>query len=560
MTASEQFDIYNNFSINSIQHIDYSSRCFAPQSVMADIKNQLEQITTNIETNGLEKTAKLLNDLLKDTNPKDAKILRVINELKNLVRVVYTDAQVRYIYKSLNDEGGFDVKILDVEGAHQFFKKVKLSGLQKVKVGGEMCEVSVWYLLEKYTKHFLVDRISFNNQNDPDAFNLFSGFPYQRLPEINVAKIQKHLDHWKNQLCGGSEEQYDYLLKWLGNSFQHPEKVGRTALVFLSRQGVGKSIFFTDHIVALAGRVYGCTESDAQNIFGHFNAKLEQKTHVILDEATNSEERSTHFRVPYDRLKSLLTGSTISITKKGRDTFDLDNVLHLIIVSNNNLPCRIDDNDRRLVYFDVSNELAAIPEDVERSAEILEKERVRNEYFDALDKEAHDEDFYPTLFSYLLSIDVSKWDPEHDRPHTQTKTIVLERSENPLKSFVEEHIEDISNERLSTKEAHDLYKQFCVSNGHRYQSNLPNFLADLKQMFDIDRHRTSDKKRTVLYLTEAGNARYKHLLKESSEDASLADIIKSQYESFLQYIPQERVNEFKAFIKELSAEPVWLLR
>ena len=110
------------------------------------------------------------------------------------------------------------------------------------------------------------------------------------------------------------------------------------------------------------------------------------------------------------------------------------------------------------------------------------------------------------------------------------------------------HIHEISCEKWSTVEAYTKYKDYCTERGHKFISNMPGFLGDLKQKYDIDKKRKTDckNKLTVLILTDEGKQRYAKLLSEDEEEAGApaGAPLWLQLEAFKQFIPDEKMREF----------------
>ena len=508
---SERFDIYDDFDIYSIEDKDYTLR--------------------DGET----------DEILEDKRSIQKSIDNALSDVKKILRFVRTGTEPRFIYKSVRDKGGHGVSVIPYDDAKKLFNTVKLQGLPKVKVGGQMKNMTLWKLIEDNEKALRVKRMSFLS-DDPEVFNSFSGYRLQPLKTFDESLIKLHLQHWKEILCSGNEEQYNYLIKWCARLLKLPNALNRTGLVLLSKQGTGKNTFFTDHLINIIGDVYAYTESNANNIFGEFNKSIENKHLVVCNEMVdvNTQRRTSDF---YDKLKSTMNDQTISIRAMRTDAYSVDNVFNLIVVSNNGMPFRIDDEDRRLVFLDVSNKYAAVKDSVEARDGVQVQER--KNYFDALLKEMRHPLFLQTLYSYLLSQYDESWDPEYNKPLTKAKEIILERSVNPLEEFIEMNIKEISKELLTTVSAYTAYKEYCLERGHKFISNIHGFLGDLKQKYDIDKRRKTDSenhKLTVLMLTDEGKQRYAKLLSEDEEEAGAP--LWLQLEAFKQFIPDEKMREF----------------
>ena len=486
--VANSFDMFDDFDIYTIEDTDYAER-----DEDGDIKEG-------------DKYVKLA-------------LAHVLADTKKIVRVTRTGTQPKVIYKALADEGGHRIEIVSYDEAKNIFKNLKLQGLPRIKVGGVMRERTLWNIIEDNTRELRARRVRFIS-DEPDVFNTFSGYRLQPLKEFDTSLIKLHLAHWHNILCSGNDSQYDYKIKWCARLLKFPNERNRTGLVLLSKQGVGKNTFFTDHLINIIGRSYACYESNANNIFGEFNKKIENKHLVVCNEMVDADNASRRQAISYDRLKSTMTDPTISIRAMRTDAYDVENVFNLIIVSNNGMPFRIEDEDRRLVFLDVDNRYAALKDSAEiRNDPAMQKlAKERQAYFDALATEMKHPLFLQTLYSYLLSQYDPNWDPEHDKPLTKAKEVILERSVNPLQEWVEQNVKRIESDRWETIKAYTDYKNYCIERGHKFISNIQGFMGDLKQKYDIDKIKeTTGKRKTYLTLTEEGKQRYAPLLTNDDE-------------------------------------------
>ena len=454
--VANHFDIFDEFDINTIEDTDY--RKYYPTGPIVD------------------------DDDLKAATQKV--IDAALNDVKKIIRFVRTGTQPRFVYKCVRDKGGYGVEIMSYDDAKKLFSTVKLQGLPKQKIGGQMKEMTLWRLIEQNERALRATRLCFNSDDD-DVFNTFSGYRYEPLKTYDESLIKLHLQHWHDILCSANDAQYNYMIKWCARLLKFPNQINRTGLVLLSKQGTGKNTFFTDHLVNIIGDAYACYESNANNIFGEFNKKIENKHLVICNEMVNVDNASKRQGIDYDRLKSAMNDPEISIRAMRMDPYDVDNVFNLIVVSNNGMPFRIDDEDRRLVFLDVSNKYAAIKDslDVRSDPEAQKLAEERKAYFAALVKEMKHPLFLQTLYSYLLDQYDPEWDPEHDKPLTRAKEIILERSVNPLQDFIEMHIKKLSSGEWSSVDAYTAYKNYCSERGHKFISNIQGFMGDLKQKY-----------------------------------------------------------------------------
>jgi hypothetical protein len=153
-------------------------------------------------------------------------------------------------------------------------------------------------------------------------------------------------------ICSGDERLFEWLLDWTADLFQQPGRRALTTPVLIGPQGTGKNFF--------AGIVLGRTfdgrhfisTTHTQQVFGEFNDILSGRCLVVLDEA------GLRTAADYDRAKGLVGADTITINRKGLRIENEKSMLHLTILSNHAVPMKLDNDDRRFVFFDVADTYA----------------------------------------------------------------------------------------------------------------------------------------------------------------------------------------------------------
>lgn len=214
------------------------------------------------------------------------------------------------------------------------------------------------------------------------SYNLWRGFSC-------VAKAgDKHesfLHHVLNNVCTGNQEHYDYLIGWMANLVQHPDKTGQVAVVLRGKRGTGKS-FFARTLGQLFGRHY-MQVSDSKHLVGSFNAHLRDTVLLFGDEAFFAGDKR-HESV----LKTLVTEDQLVIEGKGVDAEAAINYTHLILASNEEwvVPAGVD--ERRFFVLEVGDGCA-----------------VDLTYFGQITNDLQTGG-YQSLLHYLLSYDLSKYE------------------------------------------------------------------------------------------------------------------------------------------------------
>lgn len=191
------------------------------------------------------------------------------------------------------------------------------------------------------TKHY-VDFLP-GKQLDDDTVNLWQGFAVK--PEAGSCEL--YLKHIHEVISSGDDEKYEYILNFMADMVQNPDKKPGVALVLKSDQGAGKGIF-VENILKLFGS-HGATVTSSGQIFGRFNGILSHKIPVFLDEALWSGDKQSEGNV-----KALITSPTVMIERKGIDPIEERNFIRLIIASNNDWVFPVGRKERRGCIIDVS--------------------------------------------------------------------------------------------------------------------------------------------------------------------------------------------------------------
>jgi hypothetical protein len=99
---------------------------------------------------------------------------------------------------------------------------------------------------------------------------------------------------------------------------------------------------------------------------------------------------------------------------------NVENVVNLIIVTNNVFPVKIENSDRRYVVCKCSS-----------------THRGDSKYFDNLCS-SFDEDFYNNLFTFFLTRDIESFNPRVI-PMTEAKKDIINASRSPLDDVIIKH-------------------------------------------------------------------------------------------------------------------------
>jgi Family of unknown function (DUF5906) len=218
-------------------------------------------------------------------------------------------------------------------------------------------KLSKWFLEEDFEKARIGSNITKPLMYQDKAglyINTFGGYKFETCPENPSQKqkegVQKIWQHMYEVLCSSNKECFEYVKLWISHMINGRKM--KTALYFKSQEGTGKGIFISFLYNKVLGRRITLVTSNPSCLTGSFNGELEGKILLILEElrcATASE-----WNVMSNRLKAYITEETIDITEKYKSSYNADNNLNIILVSNHDA-VRTSKDDRRYLIVDVSN-------------------------------------------------------------------------------------------------------------------------------------------------------------------------------------------------------------
>lgn len=173
-------------------------------------------------------------------------------------------------------------------------------------------------------------------------YNLWKGFAREAKP----GDSSLFWDHVRHNICGGDQERYWYVRRWVASVFQRPDQI-HTALVLCGSQGVGKNSF-VDPLGVLLG-IHFAPLSNISELVSNFNYHLKDAVLIHANEALwggNKKDLGT--------VKSMITDKKFLIEGKGKDRIPMQNFRHVILSSNEDWPVHLDSDDRRFYVIRVS--------------------------------------------------------------------------------------------------------------------------------------------------------------------------------------------------------------
>jgi hypothetical protein len=182
-----------------------------------------------------------------------------------------------------------------------------------------------------------------NRGPKPGYYNLWKGFAI----EPKKGEWPLFYAHIKEVMARGDEQVWRYILAWLAETYQHPDRPIGTVLVFRGGQGTGKSTF-AKWVGYPFGRHFLHLDS-TQRLTGNFNAHLHNTILLFADEAVWAKGKAG-----LGALKRMVTEDTLTIERKNIDTITVRNMIHMIVATNEQHAWPSELDERRGAVFDIS--------------------------------------------------------------------------------------------------------------------------------------------------------------------------------------------------------------
>jgi hypothetical protein len=204
--------------------------------------------------------------------------------------------------------------------------------------------LSGWWLTHRHRQQYR--GITFQ----PDApkvvdgcLNLWQGWGCE-AKEGDWSLIRNHVE---TVLAGGNADLADYLIRWIAWSIQNPAAPPEVALVLIGAKGAGKGT-----LVRCLERIFGQHSfqvSSREEVIGKFNGHLQDCILFVADEAYWGGDKRC-----VGRLQAMITEPRLTIERKGIDTFEVRNLLHIVMLAEPGWVIPAGRYERRYAAFAVS--------------------------------------------------------------------------------------------------------------------------------------------------------------------------------------------------------------
>lgn len=400
----------------------------------------------------------LMNKILDNENLQDA------IEYFNKYAFIMKKPKLRYGFK--NYKNG-KISEYDIYKEVEFKSMYESLGFHNSK-NRWISVVNAWKKDNKIKKHF-VEKFDYlpNKYMNPNSkiINLWYEWKVNYNPEFKVdqLKISAIRRHMKQILSNDGDEFYTYMCKWLkcvilGKNLP-------TSFCFTGNQGVGKNLFWEFFGEKIMGDYYVYVH-DLDQVTKNFNSHMACKSFCICDELDSwaGDVKTAQ------KLKSVTTNSKILLEKKGVDAENVNNPLNYVFLSNERDILRIEGKgDRRYIPIHLTSD------------------KQSKQYYDKLAKEMNNKESIKHFFHYIMSFDITNFDPQQKPMTKELKRCQINYTPN-IVSFLKSVLESMKlyEYHLTNKEFYKLYIQFCKDNQLERNISQAKFSRLLTKYLDVE--------------------------------------------------------------------------
>jgi hypothetical protein len=218
--------------------------------------------------------------------------------------------------------------------------------------------ITEWLSDERIKCYNRMDFLPYNDKDkdkiDKSVFNLFRGYNKQIDTEYNVNNKDKILKPFLElglEICGGEQPHWDYLLDYLADIVQNPQRKCPIAFIVKGKQGTGKNVFL-NAVGNVLGKPHYISSSNAKDFFGDYAEGFYHKLLVNINECEGKDTFDFE-----GKLKSFITEDEITLNAKFVRPVRVLNLSRLLIFTNkpNPIPIDVRSKDRRYVVYETTD-------------------------------------------------------------------------------------------------------------------------------------------------------------------------------------------------------------
>ena len=396
----------------------------------------------------------------------------ILTDLRRCLAII-NETPMAYIFKDVN---GADGKNITRRTTHAAIARDKLKHIIIKYIASDITfkSIDLWTLLmSNNNSSYITYPAAEFYSTVPNVFSYyypaFQQCVYDTIDTTvtdyhKMNNLERWIHHVNNVICDGDETAIQYVHAWIARPLQNPLHKNKTALIIKGkRQGTGKS-WFAEIVTRLHGKFGAENIGDMKNICGNFNAIIDNKTLILVNEVPNVDNSKYY---DDDRLKGLISDDKTEIEYKGENSEVRDIYANFIFVSNNETPIRITDNDRRYVVLRPSEAHGTI-----------NRKQDTDYWTPAFYYLKEDNEFLAQLYSYYMNLNIKYYNPANI-PDTLALTEIIEQSRPRIHDFITEHY-NLFVKGWNVKCAFEDYKEWAKSGNYQNVGNKDTFRNNLR--------------------------------------------------------------------------------
>lgn len=430
--AEEYFSTYNKI----LKFILIDNLC---KKKYMNANTELNKFYCNLLPTGNDKIYYLKRFIVYIIKDKKFAIIKYNNnKSKNYEEVIDIDL---YLTKDLKDRLS---NLSKVEMTEKKGDKVKCTVIDTFKYFVEYCKdrkdyEDFTYDINDYKKH----------QEDYLLINVIIDYKQTETDKTKIGNKCKFIvDHIKNIICSGKEEEFNYMMHWLAHVVTEPQKKTEVALYLLSKSGTGKSLIFDDLLSEnIIGRAYS-SKIDSVDSIADFQTSVINKTCVVFDEV----EKTIQSKSIESKIKTLITQRSHFANEKYKLQKTLYSFCNLIFMSNKTeSTLEMDEDDRRFFILYISD-----------------AKKGDYDYFKILHDDVYDKEKIQDFVNLLYTYNVKDFNFRKIPQNNFAKEV---KCQNPVDLFVKSLSDALlqdSTVLLKPAIMYESYKEYCSKFGYKY--------------------------------------------------------------------------------------------
>jgi YHS domain-containing protein len=284
-------------------------------------------------------------------------------------------------------------------------------------------------------------KMSYTKDGD-DTFVRPLSFVYEKHTppaEEEAKKILTKFDELMDHVCNRKPELKTYLTNWFAHMVQKPTENAQTAIIMTGEQGTGKDTIGGILGKYVIGEQFFKDYTSSEQFWDSHDCGTEGKVFVKLQEAVGYLAHQNN-----GRFKARITAPTESYNPKGLKAYEVTNLAHYFVTTNEDCPVKMEETDRRFVLIRTGS-----------------YQRGVTTFWDDVRKELETYKAGAVIGQYLKGIDLTGFRTTAI-PRSEFRDHMIEVARDPLEGFVTSW----TGENTKAADLYTSYRIHCGENAH----------------------------------------------------------------------------------------------